>query len=340
MRQPKYMSPSSLKTWKQNRDEYYLKYLCETPPPKSEQTLAMAIGSGFDARIKSYLAQAVFGNQDPRFKLETIFEAQVEPQHRDKVLDISQYIFGCYKHFGALADLLIELQEASEEPCFEFTVENRVSHEADFSGVPILGKPDVYFVSKTGMIIVYDWKVNSYYRQTSPKPGYIKIIDLWDHTHCPASRYNGMSHKDAVLSSIGHIIFNTNHMLEDIDKDWAAQLAMYVWLLSIDEKGLIQGKDFIVGIDQITSINDVTPNSIEHPLLRVSRYRSKISPAFQTALWRDLKKAWEQIQSGQIFDNLTENETIIKCKELDNFHKAFRDDTDEERWYTKLLRNS
>lgn len=328
------MSPSSFNLWVQNRDEYYLHYLCETPPPRTEQTLAMAIGSGFDARIKSYLAQAVFGNKEPRFELDAIFTEQVAEQHRDRVWKISEYIFNCYKNRGALTDLLLELNEAASEPKFEFTVEGHVSHEAEFDGVPILGKPDVYFRSKNGLLVILDWKINSYFRGSSPKAGYVNIIDLWDHAICPASRYSGQPHKDATLTTVDGITINTNHMLEDVDRGWAVQLAMYAWVLN--PRGQ---ESFIAGIDQLTTVSTYgEPSENDTPLVRVSRYRNRISPAFQTMLYNGLKTAWQSIQSGHIFDDRSREDSDAHMAELDKFHEVFRDDTPNEKWYSDMMR--
>lgn len=329
MRTPKYLSPTSVNLWLSNRDEFYLKYLSDHPLPSMPQTIQMAIGSGFDARIKSYLAQYVFGKVDHRFDLVTLFEQQVEEQHREKVWDISKYIFDCYKHHGALADLMIELKDASTEPQFEFKIEGRLKHEAVIGdGVPILGIPDVYFRNKQNTLIIYDWKVNQYFakQNVSPKSGYIKLLDGWEtqkHT-----RQHGKHHKDAVLMMVDNIIINIAQKLEDIDSQWATQLAMYAMVLDNLE-------DFIAGIDQITSTGQT--NEDNYPLLRISRYRNYIGADFKTNLINTLVDIWTRITTGQIFDEDNENKITM----LDDYHKAFEAGSDpNDQWFVKMMRES
>lgn len=328
MRMPKYLSPSSVNLWMTDREEYYLKYLSDHPLPAAPQTIQMAIGSGFDARIKSYLAQYVFGKTDHRFDLITLFEQQVEEQHRKIVWDISKYIFDCYKNHGALADLMLELKDASTEPQFEFKIEGRLKHETIVGdGVPILGIPDVYFRNKQNVLVVYDWKINQYFAKhaVSPKPGYIKLLDAWEtHKH---TKQHGKNHKDAVLMMIDNIIINIAQKLEDIDPQWATQLTMYAMVLgSLD--------NFIAGIDQITSTGQIGDDH-EYPLLRISRYRNYVGEEFKTQLVNTLIHIWKSISEGTIFDDPSRQAI------LDDYYKAFESGADpKERWFVDMMRNS
>ena len=84
MRQPKFLSPSSIGKWNDDREEYYLRYLADNRPPKMAQTLPMSIGSAFDAYTKSYISERLFGKDArPEFNFSAIFEKQVESQNRD-----------------------------------------------------------------------------------------------------------------------------------------------------------------------------------------------------------------------------------------------------------------
>lgn len=138
MRRPRYLSPTQLQTWLRSPDEYYLAYLTDVAPPRFPQTQAMSIGSAFDAFIKSYLMQMLYGKVEPDFEITTLFEQQVEEQHRDWAWEHGRKVFDEYKSSGALADLMIELREAVA-PKFEITVQKTLD------GVPLLGKPDIYY---------------------------------------------------------------------------------------------------------------------------------------------------------------------------------------------------
>ena len=84
MRRPRYLSPTAISLWSKSREDYYIQYMADNRPPRDPQTMPMSIGSAFDAFAKNFLHQALFGvGNDPRFDLETLFQAQVEPQNRD-----------------------------------------------------------------------------------------------------------------------------------------------------------------------------------------------------------------------------------------------------------------
>src|SRR4051812_28236093 len=111
MRNLQHLSPSSIGIYEKSPDEFYIQYLADIRAPRMAQLPVMAIGSAFDAYVKSFLVEALFGkNHDPKFNLLTIFEAQVEPQNRDYCFEAGKYLFDCYKKCGALSDLMLELQ--------------------------------------------------------------------------------------------------------------------------------------------------------------------------------------------------------------------------------------
>lgn len=64
-RTPSYISPSALKTFEKDAADYYIKYLCPTRVPRMPQTEPMAVGSAFDAFVKSFLHHSLFGNFGP-----------------------------------------------------------------------------------------------------------------------------------------------------------------------------------------------------------------------------------------------------------------------------------
>jgi hypothetical protein len=305
--------------------EFYLKYLADHRPPRFKQTQPMSVGSAFDAYAKSYIAEKLFGSEmKPEFELDTIFTTQVEEHHRDWAREAGAYVFECYRKSGALADLMIELALADAAPRFEFTVQRTIND------IPLLGKPDVWFVTKDGLHVLIDWKVNGYCakRSVSPRKGYVKIVDGWDHQEFKASRNHSAMHKDAQLMKISGIVCNVACYLEDVDKKWADQTALYGWLM-----GEEVGSNFMTGIDQIVA----KPNG-DKPLLRVARHRCRVSRDYQRDLWARIEKVWDTIQSGHIFDDRSREESDKRCEMLDDYHKAYDGDDPNEKWFQEATR--
>lgn len=328
MRTPKFLSPSALSTWQSNSEEYYTKYLAENPPPRMAQTQPMSIGSSFDAYVKSYMFERLFGKgiAGSEFELNTIFESQVEEHNRDWAWKAGAYAFECYKKCGALADLLVELENAKDEPRFEFTVSDDIptgKHECAHNikeesfncvkcgpsvkqTVPILGKPDVWYVDRYGNPIILDFKVNGFCSKypVSPKRGYIRIR--------PGDKG---SHKKCQESKVGGVTINIAEFFEAIDKAWAQQLATYAWLM-----GAPVGSFFIVALDQLCC----SPSG-EYPTIRVAEHRCQIGPDFQHKVLAGYAELWEIIHSDHIFRNRDKKESAARCDVLDMQHAAFTD---------------
>jgi hypothetical protein len=338
MKMPKYLSPTSIATFKDDRAEFYCKYLADNRPPKIPQSLPMAAGAAFDAYVKSFLVKELFGptKMEPRFELQAIFETQVEPQNRDWAIIHGQYLFDCYKKSGALADLMLELSNAMTAPRFEFEVEGRVAHESVTDGIPLLGKPDVYFTSKSGKTVIRDWKVNGYCstNPTSPKKQYIMSRDGWDHLKFPMSRSHRQQHKDAQILKLDGILVNCACNLETIDPSWAAQLAIYGWVL-----GMGVGDKFLVGIEQLVA------SGTADRLIRVSSYCNHIGKEFQLDLLKDITDLWNLILAvhkgeAPFFDGLSLEDSKARCESLDGYYLAFADAATNptEKWFADISR--
>lgn len=328
MRMPKFLSPSAISLWDKDREEYYLKYLADNRPPKIAQTLPMSIGSSFDAYVKNYIVKRLRGTVPPEFEFNTIFEQQVETQNRDWAKLHGAHAFSCYKESGALADLMLELERASEEPRFEFTVEGDITHSSIVSGVPLLGKPDCYFVSAEGAHIIVDWKVNGYCakRNKSPAKGYVMCRDGW--VADKQSRSHNKTHKDAQILMIGGIMVNVAHFFEDIDASWAAQLCIYAWML-----GEEVGANFIICIEQLAC----APNG-DFPRVRIASHRARPSEQFQLELIKKAWTIWEALQTNHIFNDVSKEESLVKAARLDNYYKAFTGTTENDVWFTEMER--
>lgn len=333
MRTPEYISPSSLAKFEQDRKEFYLKYLADERPPKIPQTHPMSVGSSFDAYIKAYLYERLFGKgHNPQFEFEAIFEMQVEPQNRDWARDAGQYAFDCYKQSGAIADLMIDLLSASTTPRFEFTVSGIISMERRVEGIPFLGKPDIYFISKNGVHMIWDWKVNGFCSKSgvSPKKGFIKIRDGWDHSVHKMSRGCNSSHKNAHLFEVDGVIVNIGSPFEEIDIVWSDQLTIYGWLM-----GEPVGAEFVEGIEQLVCRPSGTVN---RPWIRVASHRGYTSPEYQRGLFDRACKAWKIIKSGHIFDDVSLTVSMERQRSLDDYHKAFEVNDENDAWFNKVTR--
>jgi hypothetical protein len=308
MRMPEYLSPSSIKIFEKDREDFAIKYLLENRSPRPPQTQPMSVGSAFDAYVKSYLYYNLNGNygEGDLYRLENIFEEQVEEHNRDWALSAGKHCFTEYQNRGALADLMTELQKAIGPPRFEFSVQDTIELDQWFA--PLLGKPDCYFTNSEGIRVVYDWKVNGFCstRNTSPMKGYIVCRDA------KGARYQ---HKDAVIAPYKGVNINVMLFLEHGNKEWADQLSIYSWLLGEP----VGSENVVFGIDQITGPK----------CSRISSHRLRIEPVWQFRLMERIGQIWAIIQSGHIFQEVSREESDERIATLELLH-ASNDTTIDE----------
>jgi hypothetical protein len=366
MKTIQYLSPSSISKFYKEPREFYLNYLSENRPERFPQTKPMSIGSAFDAYVKSYLHEALFGKGNPEYELSSLFEKQVEAHNRDWAWDAGKYAFDCYKLSGALADLMTLLSTATNDPRFEFEIRGTVGGvevmvvddtnnqtpcvekaipEEPMSNVTIdestgecytapgplvlLGKPDVHFKNKEGFDVILDWKVNGFCgnSNTSPKPGYLKLRDGWLGVQ---SKSHNKGHKDAFPMYHNGALININKKLEEVDQDWANQLSIYGWLL-----GLPVGSDFIVAIDQLAC----GPDPSGYPKIRIAEHRTTVSKKHQEELLAKAQHVWEVVHSDHIFRDVDKELSIKQCVSLDGVAAALiGEGTDEDKWFAAATR--
>lgn len=307
-----------------------MNYLADNRPPRFPQNQAMSMGSAFDAYVKSYLHKALFGDDhDPRFDLDSIFEAQVDPAMRDFARPNGKYVFEQYKQAGCLADLMLELRKAQSDPRFEFEVKGAVNGyregiESNIGGVVLLGKPDVHFVNHAGVTVILDFKVNGYCSANgaSPLSGYIRMraagaTQHKQHKDCQPMMHNGM-------------LINIAKYLEAQDAKWAQQLGIYAWLC-----GQPVGSDFLVAIDQIAC--KPTPGGL--PAIRIAEHRTRVSPNFQWSVFNRAATIWETVHSDHVFRNMTKAQSKEHCIALDRRSLDLRGETDpENQWFSEVTR--
>ncbi len=327
LRKPDYLSPSSLALFERSPDDYILKYVAPFSPARDPQTQPMAIGSAFDAYVKSYLYQRFVNKGDAEYAFEYMFEKQVEPQWRDWARKEGQFVFKYYQHTGSLADLILELQNHVAEPKFETdilgTVDGRQHlmsftagaarnsdiHKAiKYGAVRLLGKPDMYFITASGDRIILDWKVNGYCANSpqSPLKGYVRCYE-----HGKPVKV----HPDAVVETVGGIRVNRAMYLEDIKRDWARQITVYAWLLGTPVGGRI-----IAAIDQIVG----QPHN-----LRVANHRLLIRPESQCEFYCQAADLWNRVTTGHYYPEFTKAESDARVEQLLQPPKGPADAMDE-----------
>ena len=150
MRLPKSLSYSSLTLWEKNPEEFYLRYLAEQPAPRLPQEPPMAVGSSFDAYVKSALHAGLFGTgADPSSRSRRSSRARLSRNAVTSPARPGQVCFNAYKLTGAFDELLALLRKSVEKPRFEFKVDGVVA------GAPFTGKPDCRFVLDFGLGLIH-----------------------------------------------------------------------------------------------------------------------------------------------------------------------------------------
>lgn len=327
MRKPSRISPSALAKFEKDRENFYLSYCAEPRPEREPQSQPASVGSAFDAYVKSQLMSDIFGQ--PCF--DELFEKQVEPQNRDFAVVAGRHVMENYVACGSYEALLDLLEDAAEEPQFEF--------DADIAldGIPIAGKPDCRFVHRGGAHIVLDWKVNGYCSQkgaTSPSPGYMICRDGlgWP---AKGSRSNGKSHK--LFEPIEYLGVTVNKFfMEQVSIDWADQLSMYGWMMGEP----VGSEEMVVCIEQVVAKPQGAGAAAgDLPLLRFATHSCRVSQAHQMGLMTRLRAMWEALQSEYIFTELDRDGNLAKCEELNQrVLSMVSDGTAEGDFFAKCAR--
>lgn len=318
MRTLKYLSPTSLATWIKSEEEFYLRYLATTAPPRMPQTDAMSVGSAFDAYVKSFIQKELFGTD----LFESLFEAQVEKHNRTFALEAGRVCMEAYTASGALADLMTLLVRSGN--CrFEFTVSGAVSggfigtiSSGEDAGLVLLGKPDAFFTLPDGRKVILDWKVNGYCSKwgASPKPGYIGL--------CSTDTAVRPMHKECMPVEKDGVTINAACFMDDV---WARQLAIYSWLC-----GAAVGSSFMCMVDQLVC----RPGGN----IKVAQHRCMMNTAFQEQVYAQAVELWNICSSGWIFRDMVEAESLKRQSVLDQQSLAYGGDSDRDRWFQEVTK--
>ncbi len=319
MRKPTYLSYSAMSLYHKDEEMYFLRYLTDYPTNREPQTQPMSVGSAFDAYVKSYLFSRLVDRKEAVYEFDYMFTSQVEAHNRDTALVDGKTVFDFYKKHGALSDLILDMEGCVGEPRFETEITGLVGTSNKIGTVPILGKPDIYFITKDGARIIFDWKVNGFYSKwpPSPKSGYIKMFP------------GGGCHRDCQLYTHRGFTINSKAPLNHVDTGWAEQLSTYAWVL-----GEPIGGDFITVIDQLVC-NATTQ---QH---RIARHSALVMEKFQNATYDKYWTCWNAIQTGHVFRNLSYEDNLTKIKTLEAMSQsselvspefAALTDTGQKRW--------
>lgn len=282
MRRPSYLSPTSMSKWAEDPNLYYLKYLSSNPLPSEPQSMAMSVGSAFDAYVKSFLYEHLFGHpskagNDETFLKDALFEEQVEEHNRDFARKAGEHCFTWYRILGALDGLMLDLGKSQGPPKFEMKVFGTVTYGADtvVSSVPYHVRPDLHYINEHGAFVILDWKVNGYCSKNgiSPAKGFVR------------ARRNGMmpwTHADCDLGTFKGLTINTRNGLEKYDSEWAKQCSVGAWVC-----GAKMLDDYVCVIHQLACAKDQKITVAEHV--------AHVTPAFQEQIHKEASVLWDAI---------------------------------------------
>ncbi len=300
LRIPKYLSPSSLSKFEESRPEFFERYMSPIKTQRPPQMDFMAMGSAFDAFVKSQIHSDIHGEAATtggKFDREKLFESQVEPHNRDIVWERAEDLWNQYVKCGAYGSLLADISLSPFAPEMEFTAVGVIQD------IPLLGKPDLRYITKGGVHVISDWKVNGSMSKTgaSPVQGYKICLDYGSKTH-------GKHHKKYVPFNLKDVVINEGY-LETFCDYWADQLSIYGWLLGEP----IGGEDHIIRMEQI-ACRPVKSQPL--PRAKFATHMSRISKAYQESVLARVKMCWETILSGHIFTDVSRERSDEICEQL------------------------
>jgi hypothetical protein len=310
LRCPKALSYTALKCYESMPEEFYVRYLAPDKTPRPAQEPFMAVGSAFDALIKNRIYIDIHGKAavvGTPYEMPLIMETQVEEEFRYVAIPVAADLFKQYVDCGAYDSLLADIKPSTELG-MEFTVTKEVG------GVPLLGKPDLRFVTEGGLHLITDFKVNGSMSKTgaSPQAGYRMCHDYGSNTH-------GKAHKRFVGKRVRGVLVSDVPM--DVTTDyWAEQLAMYAWLCGEP----VGSQNFVVRIEQIACRPVKT---CKYPRAKFAQHVAQVSEEAQHKLLERLQACWRACQTGHVFPEMTlaeNNHRLLSLKKVPiDFSKVF-----------------
>ena len=291
MKKPEYLSPTSIQTWSETPEEFFLRYVVRVP--RNPQTVPMAVGNAFDACVKAFLtlgpdAECKVDSAKHVELYQEYFEDTVEPQCRDACYQLGIIIFNMYKKTGLLEHIVRDMVPGTCRPLDKL--------QGVVEGVPILGKPDLMYESVSfGCYLVDDWKCNGAVSTSakSPTPGF---VDLWP---------SRSMHPKCMLNKGCNTL--------DIHEMYERQLTIYKLLTDAE----------VVGIQQL--VFGATPKGAPVGELRVALHRHRVSKALEHRIVNEAKHLWgliENYERGQPFGCISAE----RCEQLFLQGEVFEDE--------------
>lgn len=282
MKKLEYLSYTSLTDFYRNRTEFYRKYLADTPVPRIPQTPAMAVGTAFDAFVKSHLHQAVFGGDEERFL--GLITKQIDEPLRGEAVAAGWHLFTEYQRQGAYSELIELLNKSATAPRLEFTEIGYVS--GTLARVPVKGRPDLTF-ERNGVLCILDWKCNGYYSKNgpSPCPGY--MVD-----RSPPRGGGPMAHKVWINANpdLTGVQYGAKPF-EDVSEEYACQGVIYSQLVSPEA----EPDKTIFCIEQLVC-KAGAPGG--RPSVRCVSHRARATRGFVDLVSRRLGLCWNACQDA------------------------------------------
>lgn len=303
-----YISPSSLSRFYRDPVDFYLHYVSPNRAPREPQTKPMAVGQAFDTWIKDWLAVRFdvvsAGKSSP-------FDDAPDGWTVDEVMADGKIIFDQYQVAGCLRSLCKLIEKVGGR----IIMEDAVNGVVPSTGIPVLGKPDLMLYNQdAGLLVTLDYKVNGFYSQASPKPGYQWVVDGWTN-EMPHSRGNMSTHKDywpEQLKVVGGVIeFNG---WGNLALDWFDQLAIYSWCASQLIANGSAVSNVLVGVEQVCGVKNTK-------FCRFASHLYRLLPIEKCTRQQDLVKRldfmWKTLLSGHFFYEMTREESDARCRDLD-----------------------
>lgn len=289
MRRPAYLSPSSISKWTLDPNAYYIKYLSDCKMKDEPQTDAMSVGSAFDAYVKSFLYEHLFGKpskpgNDASFEKDKIFEEQVQPHNRDFARGAGEHLFNTYRQLGALDQLMLDLGRSKGPPRFEMDIRGSASFGKNgvIKSIPFRVKPDLCYVNEHDATVIFDWKVNGYCAKggVSPMQGFVRARRSgklnWTHDECKLETHKGL-------------LVNVLKGLEGYNEEWARQCAVGGWMFGQDV-----GAQFVVCIHQLAC-----RPGVGKPNITVAEHVGFVTKEFQESTFEAAAAMWDAIDTKQ-----------------------------------------
>lgn len=318
----KYLSPSSYMKYMKNKEEFFLQYMVpdELRPPRPPQTEQMAIGSIFDALVKTALSRPAIAGQEALAVAEaafTLIKSQVEgiscwddllmhPAFKD---GLRAYIR--YRDCGALGRMALLFNgatgvELEGSGCVDvyytgdkFSANGmRIPATAEdyfFRHVPDrkaeLPDPSSVLSLPSGQTATFSCRLFGKPDVFFFKDGQPVILDWkvnsWRGKVSPNKGYiwssTGKIHPKAMLGSALGVPCDISTPIGALKEDWNIQLAIYGWFF-VDAPTRL-----LCGIDQLTGDGGAGC---------VTQYRNWLPVAAQLELLGSLIECWKRTGAG------------------------------------------